>query len=198
MPSLSWSHFTITQKLASDSSFWSAVALMHASLPQLSKAGMMGYYNISYIDPTNTSAPLQFEGAFWMLDKTESDVDETINPVLQNVSQTYPVVIRNNTHTAPNYYDFLQAYYPAAPTAKYNAALGSRLLDAKALQAPIETVAKALKTAFPQLVLLGNFVSGPGVWNARPAGGIGSMTPAWRSAVAHLSTLSLPFHLLRF
>ena len=69
--------------------------------------------------------------------------------------------------------------------------LGSRLLDEKALSLPLSSLAEGLSTAYPDFVLLGNLVSGPGVWNAKPAGGLGSMTPAWRKAVVHMSVFRL-------
>ena len=68
-----------------------------------------------------------------------------------------------------------------------HAQLGSRLLDEKALPKPLPELAEALRTAYPNLFLLGNLVSGPGVGNAKPPSELGSMTPAWRKAVKHLN-----------
>ncbi len=80
-------------------------------------------------------------------------------------------------------------YYPAGAVATIDAQLGSRLLDEKALSTPLPELADALRVAYLNLVLLGNLVSGPGVGNAKLAGGLGSMTPAWRKAVTHLSKI---------
>lgn len=154
----------------------------------------MGYYNISSIVPTNPQTPLQLDGGFWMLDTTPEVFDNIFIPVLRNISYSFQVGVRYRTaQQEPNIYDWWKAAYPAAQLAPVDSQLGSRLLDEDALSLPLPILANALQTAYPNLVLLGNLVIGPGVWNAQPAGGLGSMTGAWRKAIVHLGT-SKPHH----
>lgn len=148
----------------------------------------MGYYNISSIVPTNPGTPLQLAGGFWILNATTEQVDAVLHPVLMNISDMFAVgVAYATTQLEPSLYDWWKTAYPAGAVATSDSQLGSRLLDEEALSVPLPALAKALQTAYPDLVLLGNLVSGPGVWNAQPPGGLGSMTPAWRKAVVHLS-----------
>ena len=148
---------------------------------------MMGYYNISATIPTDPSTPLVLAGGFWILNASVTDFDGIFNPILAHMSNVYPVVVSHNTTFVPSLYEWWKVQYPAGAVAATDARLGSRLLDEMALSQPLDTLADGLSKAYPGLVLLGNLVSGPGVWNAQPPGGLGSMTPAWRKAVTHLS-----------
>lgn len=147
----------------------------------------MGYYNISYLNPYNASTPLVLAGGFYILNATIESFDAVFTPLLTNLSAKYQLEVTHTTTFAPSMYEWWQVQYPPGAVALTDSALGSRLLDEKALSLPLPQLAERLSTAYPGLVLLGNLVSGPGVWNAAPAGGLGSMTPAWRNAVVHLS-----------
>ena len=183
---MAWSHFDITQASAI-STFWQATAYFHAQLPQLVKSGVMGYYNISATSPFNQSTPLILGGAFWILNSSIAALDAILVPFLDEINTTFAVEVTHSTEFAPNVYDWWKVYYPPGAVAMSDGQLGSRLLDENALSVPLPQLAEALRTAYPDLVLLGNLVAGPGVWNAKPPGGLGSMTPAWRKAVVHLS-----------
>lgn len=191
---MSWTHFTITQNPSNITDFWLATAYFHSQLASLVRNGVMGYYNISSIVPTNPSTPLQLDGGFWMLNTPPEAFDNILDPVLRNISYNFQVGVRYRfAQNEPNIYDWWKVAYPAAQLAPVDSQLGSRLLDEDALSLPLPTLANSLQTAYPNLVLLGNLVIGPGVWNAQPAGGLGSMTEAWRKAIVHLST-SKPHH----
>lgn len=183
---MAWAHFEILEQ-SDKVSFWNATAYFHSQLPWLAKQGMMGYYNISAISPFNQSTPLQLAGAFWILNASVASLDKVLNPVLNNISSSYSVTVTHTSNFASNLYDWWKIYYPAAPVATSDGRLGSRLLDEKTLAKPLTFLAKSLRMAYPDLVLLGNLISGPGVWHANPPGGLGAMTPAWRKAVTHLS-----------
>ena len=148
----------------------------------------MGYYNISSIVPTDRSTPLQLAGGFWILNTSIPAFDAIFNPVLNHITASYPVDVAHSTQFAPNFYEWWKVTYPPGPVAIIDSQLGSRLLDEKALSLPLSSLAEGLSTAYPDLVLLGNLVSGPGVWNAKPAGGLGFMT---RKAVVHMKAFRL-------
>ena len=188
---MAWSHFDITQSTADVGTFWQAAAYFHSQLPYLVKSGMMGYFNISATIPTDQSTPLVLSGAFWILNSSIQAFDAIFAPFLNHLNTSFPVQVAYSTQFAPNLYDWWKVYYPAGAVATIDSMLGSRLLDEKSLSAPLPELTVALRTAYPKLVLLGNLVSGPGVWNANPPGGLGSMTTAWRKAVVHLSMLKL-------
>lgn len=184
---MAWSYFSITQRDADSTTFWQATAYFHSQLPYLAKNGMMGYYNISATSPYNQSSPLILGGGFWILNTSVAALDGILNPVLNHTSASFPVDVVHATQFVPNLYEWRKVQYPPGPVAFVDVLLGSRLLDEKALSAPLPSLAENLRTAYPKLALLGNLVSGLGVWNAKPPGGLGSMTPAWRKAVVHLS-----------
>ena len=149
----------------------------------------MGYYNISATTPADQSTPLVLGGAFWTLNSSTPTFEAVFAPFLDHINNSVAVDVAHCTQFAPNLFDWWKVYYSAGAVATVDAQLGSRLLDEKALSTPLPELAEALRTPYPNLVLLGNLVSGPGVWNAKPAGGLGSMTPAWRKSVAHLSMM---------
>ncbi|MCJ1335552.1 hypothetical protein MMC09_000824 [Bachmanniomyces sp. S44760] len=189
-PSLSWSHFTINQENIENDTFWQAVAYYHSQLPHLVQSGLVGYYNITaYPNPLDFTSPYrQVSGGLWVLNTNISALDAIFKPILDHIASSYPVQVNHTTQYSPNYYDWWKAYYstPGA-AATTDSRIGNRFLDEKALTSPsIESLARTLRAAYPTVGLLFNVVSGPGVWNAKPAGGPGSMTPAWRSAIVEL------------
>ncbi|KAI9706663.1 MAG: hypothetical protein M1836_003672 [Candelina mexicana] len=186
IPSMAWSHFTVTQIGADIDGFWQATAFFHSRLAGLTKKGMMGYYNISNVIPANLSAPLRLEGGFWILNSSIEAMDTIFNPVLDHIKDSYPVDVAHATQLVPNLYEWWKVTYPAGAVAMIDSQLGSRLLDEKSLSVPLPALAKALRSAYSDLVLIANLVIGPGVWDAKPSGGLGSMTPAWRKAIVHM------------
>ncbi len=148
---------------------------------------MIGYYNISAVVPTDSSTARQLAGGFWILNTSIQAFDALFNPFLNDIAALFPIEVAHSTQFAPNVYDWWKVYSPPGAVATIDAQLSSRLLDEKALSLPLPSLAESLRTAYPDLVLLGNLVSGPGVWHAKPPGGLGSMTPAWRKAIVHMS-----------
>lgn len=104
-PSMSWSHFTITQTPENSTAFWLAAAYFHSQLPYLVKNGVMGYYNISSIVPTNPATPLQLAGGFWILNATTTDFDAVFTPVLSNITAMFQVSVAYSTQLVPNLYE---------------------------------------------------------------------------------------------
>jgi len=75
-----------------------------------------------------------------------------------------------------------------------NSAIGNRLLDGKALT-DTTTLRAAMEKATPAGTVANlNFIAGPGLWAAKPAGGSDSVTPAWREAyVQYVVSVTWPF-----
>ncbi|KAL9592325.1 MAG: hypothetical protein Q9179_006826, partial [Wetmoreana sp. 5 TL-2023] len=182
---MTWSHFEITQNTLTREPFWQAMAYYHSQLPQLVKSGLMGYYNISSVSPFDPTTPLNLAAGVWILNTTTSAFNAIMDPVLDHIRDTYPVNVTRSTDYAPNFYDWWKIYSPPGAVGT-ESQIGSRLLDERALSAPLDRIAAYLAAAYPDLVLLCNLVSGPGMWNAKPPGGLGSMTPAWRSTVVEM------------
>ena len=175
------------QTQAENDTFWQATAYFHSQLPYLVKNGMMGYYNMTPVATAQSSTALLISGGFIILNSTIAMLDAIFMPVLDHLAASFTVETTSSTQYAPNFYEWWKTYYPASPVATIDSMLGNRLLDAKALSSP--TLVDDLRAAYPTVGLLFNLVSGPGVWNAEPPGGLGSMTPAWRNAVVEMSTI---------
>ena len=180
MPSVSSSQLTITQNTADSSTFWDAIAYFHSQLPYLVKNGMSGYYTIN--TPASPTT-FQLSGGFTILNASIPAFNAVFSPILNNLSTSYSVDVTNQTQYAPTFYEYWKAEYPDSPVAFADFQLGGRLLDEKALSTPLPSLAENLRAAFGGVALIFNLVSGPGVWNAKPPGGLGAMTPAWRTAV---------------
>lgn len=183
MTSIAWAQFTAAENITgNDDTFWQAVALFHSKLPGLVEAGVMGYFNISNTQITNTSTPLRLQAGLWLLNKTVPDLESLLGPVLDNMSTSFFLDVTHTIQTFPNFYSWWKEQYPPAAVG-FDTQLGSRFLDAKALSKPLPSLAASIRKAYSGIILIGNLVVGPGVWNAKPAGGLGSMSPAWRTAV---------------
>ena len=157
----------------------------------------MGYYNISNLIPGNATTPLQPEAGVWLLNATSPDINAVLDPVLNRISTTFEVSLTHWTRSVSNYYEWWKVQYLPGAVGTLDVRLGSRLLDEPALSSPLSLLAERLRTAYPGLVMLGNLVVGPGVWSAKPSGGLGSMTPAWRKAVVHLSKAQFTYGISR-
>ena len=167
IPSMAWSHFTVTQSSTNTSSFWQAMAYFHSQLPRLVRNGVMGYYNISHTSPFNFSTPLRLEGGFWILNTRIPTMEAVLSPVLNHLTDSYLLEATNTTQLVPNMYEWWKMVYPPGAAAQSDSALGSRLLDETSLSVPLSSLAESLETAFSGLVILGNLVIGPGVWHAK-------------------------------
>lgn len=184
---MTWSHFEITQNTPNDRQpFWQAAAYFHTQLPHLVKSGLMGYYNISSISPFEPSTPLILGAGVWVLNASKPDFDALLGPVLDHIKSTYPVNVTRSSSYESSFYDWWKVYsLPGAVATESQ--IGSRLLDEKALSKPLDEIADNLAAAYPDLITICNLVSGPGMWNLKPPGGLGSMTPAWRSTIVEMS-----------
>ncbi|KAL8709577.1 MAG: hypothetical protein Q9220_005669 [cf. Caloplaca sp. 1 TL-2023] len=185
IPSMTWSHFEITQTSPTRQPFWQAAAYYHSQLPHLVKNGLMGYYNISSLSPFEPSTPLNLAAGVWILNTTVPVFDALMDPVLDHIKATYPVNVTRSSRYVPNFYDWWKVYSPAGAAAT-ESQLGNRLLDENALSLPLDKIAGYLADSYSDLVTIFNLVSGPGMWNVQLAGGLGSMTPAWRRTVVEM------------
>ncbi|KAI4203692.1 MAG: hypothetical protein LQ350_001693 [Teloschistes chrysophthalmus] len=185
MPSMTWSHFDIVQTSSTREPFWQAMAYYHSQLPHLVKSGLMGYYNISSISPFEPSTSLILGAGVWILNTSVPSFNAIVDPVLNHIQATYPVTVTRSARYEPSFYDWWKVYSPAGAVAT-ESQLGNRLVDEKALSQPLDKIASSLAAAYQNLVMISNLVSGPGMWNAQPPGGIGSMTPAWRKTIVEI------------
>ena len=159
---------------------------MHNRLPALASSGLMGYYFITpYEHPMFTKPRLTFGWIAGILNSSEAAVEATLEPLVSILHDTAGLSVSLRTFDAPNFYDWWSTDVPPGAVGT-NVLLGSRLLDATALSQNVTFIAKKLEEAFNGFALLGHLVGGSGVANARPPGGLGSMTPAWRRTITHL------------
>ena len=101
-----------------------------------------------------------------------------LTPFSDHINNSYPVEVAHSTQYAPDLYTWWKAYHLVGAVATVDSQLGSWLLDEKALSTPLSELAQALQTAYPKVVLPENLVSGLGVCNAKPPGGLGLMISA--------------------
>jgi hypothetical protein len=186
MPSMGLSILQFNQSRATKSEFWSAVALIHTNLPALASSGLTGYYFITpYEHPIFNEPRLSFWWVAGILNSSEATVDATLKPLVSTLHDTIGLSISLQTFDVPDFYVWWSTKVrPGA--AGTNVVLGSRLLDAASLSQNESFIAKKLEQSFNGFALIGHLVGGPGVANAQPPGGLGSMTPAWRRTITHI------------
>ncbi|KAL8748997.1 MAG: hypothetical protein Q9184_006983 [Pyrenodesmia sp. 2 TL-2023] len=165
--------------------FWRAAAYLHTQLPGLVKSGLMGYYNISSVSPFEPATPLVLGAGVWILNATKADFDAILDPVLDHIQANYPTNVTRSSRYTPSFYEWWKSYSPPGAVGPASQ-LGNRRLEEKALSLPLQEIADNLAAAYTDLVLICNLVSGPGMWDRKPPGGVGSMTPAWRSTVVEM------------
>ena len=176
----------VNQSEASTSEFWTAVALLHTKLPDLASAGLMGYYFITPYEHSISEKPrLSFWWIAGILNCSHTTIETTLEPLMRALHDTAGLSISLRTFDTSNYYGWWSTNVPPG-AAGTNVLLGSRLLDAPALGQNVSFIAKKLEESFNGFLLLGHLVGGAGVANVQPAGGLGSMTPAWRRAISHV------------
>ncbi|KAL8776126.1 MAG: hypothetical protein Q9213_008381, partial [Squamulea squamosa] len=185
MPSMTWSHFEITQNTPTREPFWQAAAYYHSQLPKLVKSGLMGYYNISSIKPFDPTTPLNLAGGVWILTTSVPAFNAIMDPVLDDIKARYPVNVTRSSRYFSSFYDWWKVYSPPGAVA-FDSQIGNRFIDEKALSIPLQKIADYLKEAYGDLILIANLVSGPGMWNAKPAGGLGAMSPGWRKTIVEI------------
>ena len=146
----------------------------------------MGYYFISpYQDPILNKPALSFWWLASILNTSEASIGTTLKPLVNGLRNTPGLLVSLHTFDVPDFYDWWSTNIPPGRAGR-NVLLGSRLLDAASMSLNISFIAKKLEESFNGFALLGHLVGGPGVANALPPGGVGSMTPAWRKTITHL------------
>jgi hypothetical protein len=186
MPTMGYSILNVNQSSASTSDFWSAVARIHSELPGLAKSGFMGYYLITpYKDPILNKPALSFWWVAGVLNTSEVSVGTMVKPLVNGLRNTPGLLVALRTFNVPDFYGWWSTNVRPG-RAGANVLLGSRLLDAASMSLNVSFIAKKLEESFNGFMLAGHLVGGPGVANALPPGGVGSMTPAWRKTVSHL------------
>ncbi|KAH0848534.1 FAD binding domain-containing protein [Fonsecaea pedrosoi] len=182
---------------ANSDTFWSLVAYFHNQLPELSDAGVMGYY---FIVPNNSAAqpdPIRMGSVvgFWFVpNKTVEETQQILTPLEERLRNN----IYNWTDTvfvesiAVPVEDFTKFWltYGAAQSVGSEVRLGSRLLDKAALKTDPAKLKKLFEqtTSNPQYSILGHVVAGKGVKTVKNGipGGNNSVLPAWRDAYTHI------------
>lgn len=170
-----------------NANFFSAVAYIHTQLPQLSTAGLMGYYSIMPLSTSPGVAPMNFDFLIYALSSSSSAVNTALQPLMTRLSDWTGITTSLGVEQPMTFAVFRATHLVAAPVGtKYLA--GNRLWDKKAVQdeAGVVTVLQAFQNQY----LEGTFVSGPGVQNI-PADE-SSVNPAWRRTVVELSESIIP------
>jgi len=162
-------------------------------LPQLSKAGLMGYHYPVPNDPGEKNASIggKLHGYWFGPELSESELEAVLAPVnehIRNAQWGAPIVASNTTISGDNL-SALLATGLGDDDGGIPVLLGSRLLDDKALSKPLDEIKKALRKAHGLSRGLQIFnVAGKGA--REPVGGIpggsNALLPAWRSAYAHV------------
>lgn len=112
---------------------------------------------------------------------TTAEMESAIAPIRDYVSSVPGVQASFVPGHYPDLYSRYKIYKNTMPIGGNNA-VGNRLLDAKALSDETR-LREAIKVATPPGTVANlNFVAGPGTWDAQPAGGSDSVTPAWRKS----------------
>ncbi|KAL8770619.1 MAG: hypothetical protein Q9209_003687 [Squamulea sp. 1 TL-2023] len=106
MPSMTWSHFEITQNTPTRKPFWQTAAYYHSKLPKLVKSGFMGLYNISSLKPSDPTTPLNFARGVWILNTSIPAFNAIMDPVLDHIKARYPVNVTRSSRCFSSFYDW--------------------------------------------------------------------------------------------
>jgi hypothetical protein len=160
--------------------FWTTIAHTASLYPGLADHGLMAY---SFILGASATSPPAFGVIFGGVNISSDKVSELLAPIEDYNKKTYPteVYISHNISNYPSFYNFWTSNADMSTPVGVDLAVGSRLLDAKALNNP--SLKDVLAEPFPTFFL----VSGPGV-HARDKN-FNAVNPAWRTAYVHSSEL---------
>ena len=204
--------------------FYATVSKFFAELPGLSDAGLMGYsYMYPYTELTSSTSPydsaaesnsdpsanqpspqMTFTMFGWFLSTPIANATAAFHPLQTYLNQTSafpadPKAPLNHSVSLlpiPSWAGYYPTSIGASPgSVGTNVLLGSRLWSRRALETTTRdaTLADSLRT-FEHTGLQALLVSGPGVRNPPPGTPDSPVTPAWRTAYAHvLTSLSPPF-----
>lgn len=178
--------------------YWDIMAYILSQYPSLSNQGISGY---PYVLPSYTIAP----GEVFALYSAKfhdhnspygaSNLTAIFNPIITHITSTYSStgLILEFTNITTYYETRYQAHLANhdASLAGQDTVLGSRLLTAETLTGNQTALKEALRgfTGTGPNAGSGPFLlGGRGVADAVPRGGSDAVNPAWRSALAHVTT----------
>lgn len=164
-----------------DSAFWNSTAYVASHFPSLSNGGVMSYSN-AYVG--NTTFPSYFQGIFIGLNKTANQTLAMVEPIARKLNETFDgamIAIIPLTQQYPSYYNWWINHQDTSSPLGVDIAIGSRLLDEKALAHP--ELASYLKAAAGDAAIQMNLVAGPGTHAFSKD--FNSLSPAWRTSYVH-------------
>jgi len=158
---------------------WDTIAHAAALFPGLSENGLMAY---SFFLPASENSPPIFGAIFVGVNVSSDRVGELLSPIEQYAKTAYPteLFLQHNISNYPTLYEFWSNNPDTGTPVGVDLAVGSRLLDAKALRS--SSFQELFMAASASLFL----VSGPGV-HARDTS-FNAVNPAWRTAYVHSTT----------
>ncbi|KIW33495.1 uncharacterized protein PV07_00341 [Cladophialophora immunda] len=182
---------------ANSDTFWSLVAYFHNQLPELSDAGIMGYYFITPNNSASQSDPARMGSVsgFWFApNKSVEETQHILAPMEQTIQKnaynwTDAIFVSNVSAPVPDFTKFWLAFVTPQSVGS-EVRLGSRLFDRAALKTDPAKLKRLFKqtSPIPQYPILGHVVAGKGVKTVKNGipGGSNSVLPAWRKAYAHI------------
>ena len=168
--------------------FINALALIYKNYPNLSDAGFSGYgsWELASPFPPNTAG---YRHAFAAFDKTSTELEQYFQPI-NNLLKVYQARLKIEiVYSAyPTFWDYYYALSNITTSVGQAAALGSRLLDRKALTAnpvALKNTLTAIVGPAEQFTSI-NVVFTTGGQVFRDAADLYSgVNPAWRRAYVH-------------
>ncbi|KAL8886525.1 MAG: hypothetical protein Q9192_006468 [Flavoplaca navasiana] len=192
----------LTSDSSSMSDFMKAIELIHNAYPDLSDQGFSGYgswalrsptplvYNYNYTlgEEVQSNFTTGFTHTIAIFGKTAPEAESIFAPIASNLASSFKgTLFVNTTYSSfPTYAAYYTALSGIASPIGTSAALGSRLLDRKALTSPQlgETLQKVVGAPEEYTSVNTVFVGGGQVARdgADPYSGV---NPAWRTAYVH-------------
>lgn len=168
--------------------FIDALALIYQYYPTLSDAGFSGYgsWELASPIPPNTAG---YRHAFAALDKTSAEVEQYFQPI-KNLLKAYQSRLKIEiVYSAyPTFFAYYNALSNITGPVGQAAALGSRLLDRKALTANPAALRKTLTTIVgppEQFTAINVVFTGGGQVFRDAKDPYSGVNPAWRRAYVH-------------
>ncbi|KAL8983104.1 MAG: hypothetical protein Q9205_002567 [Flavoplaca limonia] len=189
---LSFNSTLIEASESNNTNFYSITAYLHSRLPDLSAAGLMGYYSITPLSPSPVLAPVPLNFAFliYTLSSNTTIITHTLAPIMARLNSTSGLTTALEIEPPTDFLSFQSGHFCAAPVGE-NYLPGTRLWDAKAVRDT--TSLEHTLRQFQNNHLQGTFVSGAGVQTV-PANE-SAVNPAWRRTVVDMmSKVSYPYN----
>jgi FAD binding domain len=164
-----------------DDQFWNAMAYMASQFPAISNGGAMCYGGIS---PGNATYPTIFTSTFRAPNMSIAQTAALLEPIAQHINETFSpdvIAITSAGEQWSSYYDWWTHNWDTSTPIGVDIAIGSRLLDEKALTHPnfSRIVQGAMGPAGLQLYL----VAGPGTHAFKDD--FNAVNPGWRTGYVH-------------